>query len=165
MVTAESLISQAWEALNKVEDPEIPVISVVELGIVRDVIESNGELEVNITPTYSGCPATQVIEEMVIEALQNAKLEPFKVNTVLSPPWSTDLISDEGKRKLKEYGIAPPEDELVDKKALMGEERQVTCPNCGSNNTLMVSQFGSTPCKSHFKCKECLEPFDYFKCL
>ncbi len=165
MVTAESLISQAWEALNKVEDPEIPVISVVELGIVRDVIESNGELEVNITPTYSGCPATQVIEEMVIEALHNAKLEPFKVNTVLSPPWSTDLISDEGKRKLKEYGIAPPEDELVDKKALMGEERQVTCPNCGSNNTLMVSQFGSTPCKSHFKCKECLEPFDYFKCL
>ena len=165
MVAADSLISQAWEALNKVEDPEIPVISVVELGIVRDVIESNGELEVNITPTYSGCPATQVIEEMVIEALQNAKLEPFKVNTVLSPPWSTDLISDEGKRKLKEYGIAPPEDELVDKKALMGEERQVTCPNCGSNNTLMVSQFGSTPCKSHFKCKECLEPFDYFKCL
>lgn len=165
MVIAESLISQAWEALNKVEDPEIPVISVVELGIVTDVIESNGELEVNITPTYSGCPATQVIEEMVIEALQNAKLEPFKVNTVLSPPWSTDLISDEGKRKLKEYGIAPPEDELVDKKALMGEERQVTCPNCGSNNTLMVSQFGSTPCKSHFKCKECLEPFDYFKCL
>ena len=165
MVAAESLISQAWEALNKVEDPEIPVISVVELGIVRDVIESNGELEVNITPTYSGCPATQVIEEMVIEALHNAKLEPFKVNTVLSPPWSTDLISDEGKRKLKKYGIAPPEDELVDKKALMGEERQVTCPNCGSNNTLMVSQFGSTPCKSHFKCKECLEPFDYFKCL
>ena len=165
MVAAESLISQAWEALNKVEDPEIPVISVVELGIVRDVIESNGELEVNITPTYSGCPATQVIEEMVIEALHNAKLEPFKVNTVLSPPWSTDLISDEGKRKLKEYGIAPPEDESVDKKALMGEERQVTCPNCGSNNTLMVSQFGSTPCKSHFKCKECLEPFDYFKCL
>tara|TARA_B110000046_G_C12902877_1_gene359381 strand:- start:195 stop:692 length:498 start_codon:yes stop_codon:yes gene_type:complete len=165
MVTAESLISQAWEALKKVEDPEIPVISVVEIGIVRDVIESNGELEVNITPTYSGCPATQVIEEMVIEALHNAKLEPFKVNTVLSPPWSTDLISDEGKRKLKEYGIAPPEDESVDKKALMGEERQVTCPNCGSNNTLMVSQFGSTPCKSHFKCKECLEPFDYFKCF
>ena len=165
MVAADSLISQAWEALNKVEDPEIPVVSVVELGIVRDVIERNGELEVNITPTYSGCPATQVIEEMVIEALHNAKLEPFKVNTVLSPPWSTDLISDEGKRKLKEYGIAPPEDESIDKKALMGEERQVTCPNCGSNNTHMESQFGSTPCKSHFKCKECLEPFDYFKCL
>jgi len=165
MVTAESLISQAWEVLNKVEDPEIPVISVVELGIVRDVIQMDVELVVNITPTYSGCPATQVIEEMVIEALHNAKLEPFKVNTVLSPPWSTDLISDEGKRKLKEYGIAPPEDESVDKKALMGEERQVTCPNCGSKNTHMVSQFGSTPCKSHFKCKECLEPFDYFKCL
>jgi len=165
MVTAESLISQAWEVLNKVEDPEIPVISVVELGIVRDVIQMDGELVVNITPTYSGCPATQVIEEMVIEALHNANLEPFKVNTVLSPPWSTDLISDEGKRKLKEYGIAPPEDESVDKKALMGEERQVTCPNCGSKNTHMVSQFGSTPCKSHFKCKECLEPFDYFKCL
>jgi len=165
MVTAESLISQAWEVLNKVEDPEIPVISVVELGIVRDVIQMDGELVVNITHTYIGCPATQVIEEMVIEALHNAKLEPFKVNTVLSPPWSTDLISDEGKRKLKEYGIAPPEDESVDKKALMGEEHQVTCPNCGSKNTHMVSQFGSTPCKSHFKCKECLEPFDYFKCL
>ncbi len=165
MVSAENLISEAWKVLNTVEDPEIPVISVVELGIVRDVSEHNGELTVNITPTYSGCPATQVIEDMVVEALHNAKLAPFQVNTVLSPPWSTTFISAEGRRKLKEYGIAPPESESVDKKALMGEERQVTCPNCGSKNTLMVSQFGSTPCKSHFKCKDCLEPFDYFKCL
>ena len=165
MVIADDLIAQAWEVLNTVEDPEIPVISVVELGIVRDVSTLNGQLTVNITPTYSGCPATQVIEDMVVEALSNAKLDPFQVNTVLSPPWSTDMISEAGKQKLREYGIAPPETESVDKMALMGEERQVTCPNCKSKNTLMVSQFGSTPCKSHFKCKDCLEPFDYFKCL
>jgi len=163
MLTA--LEQNAWEVLNLVEDPEIPVISVVELGIVRSVIDDNGTLKVNITPTYSGCPATQVIEDSVIEALNKAQLLPFEVKTVLSPSWSTDMISESGRQKLKEYGIAPPADHSVDKMALMGEERQIKCPNCGSMNTQMVSQFGSTPCKAHFKCKDCLEPFDYFKCL
>ncbi|MEX2597358.1 MAG: 1,2-phenylacetyl-CoA epoxidase subunit PaaD [Salibacteraceae bacterium] len=165
MVDQTPRISKAWKVLSTVEDPEIPVISVVDLGIVRNVVEEGENLVVNITPTYSGCPATQVIEDSVKEALDLADLRPFQVNTVLSPAWSSAMISDEGRQKLKEYGIAPPADETTDKKALMGEDRQITCPNCGSNNTLMVSQFGSTPCKAHFKCKDCLEPFDYFKCL
>ena len=154
-----------WQLLSKVEDPEIPVISVVELGIVRDVRYEDHKLLVDITPTYSGCPATQVIEEAVIEALQKGGIEDFEVRTVLSPPWSTTMLTDEGRRKLSEYGIAPPADESADKKALMGEARVLKCPHCGSKNTHMVSQFGSTPCKAHFKCLDCLEPFDYFKCL
>lgn len=156
---------QAWTVLASVEDPEIPVISVVELGIVRSVSELNGVLSVEITPTYSGCPATQVIEDSVREALEGADLKPFEVRTVLSPPWSTNMISDSGKEKLLEYGIAPPATGSIDKQALLGEERQITCPVCKSKNTKMVSQFGSTPCKAHFKCIDCLEPFDYFKCL
>jgi ring-1,2-phenylacetyl-CoA epoxidase subunit PaaD len=156
---------KAWEVLQTVEDPEIPVISVVDLGIVRSVAEVSGLIEVFITPTYSGCPATQVIEESIVEALNAADMTPFQVKTTLSPPWSTAMITEAGKEKLRAYGIAPPADEAVDKKALMGEERQLKCPNCGSLETTMVSQFGSTPCKAHFKCKDCLEPFDYFKCL
>lgn len=158
-------IERAWEVLSAVEDPEIPVVSIVDLGIVRSVALSEGTLQVQITPTYSGCPATAVIEESVILALKEAALEPFEVKTVLSPSWSTDMISESGKEKLKAYGIAPPAEHSVDKMALTGEERMISCPNCGSKNTLMVSEFGSTPCKAHFKCRECLEPFDYFKCL
>lgn len=158
-------IQKAWSVLAEVEDPEIPVISVVDLGIVRSVEESEDGLLVKITPTYSGCPATQVIEDSIVLALNEAGLAPFTVKTVLNPPWSTNMISKSGKEKLKDYGIAPPADDSTDKKALMGEERQIKCPNCGSVDTKMVSQFGSTPCKAHFKCNECLEPFDYFKCL
>lgn len=165
MVTDSINTDRIWEVLSKVEDPEIPVISVVDLGIVRDVRIGEEVIEVDITPTYSGCPATQVIEESIILALQQAGIEPFKVNTVLSPPWSTSMLSKEGRDKLRAYGIAPPADESTDKMALMGEERQLKCPNCGSVDTQMVSQFGSTPCKAHFKCNDCLEPFDYFKCL
>lgn len=165
MVTRSQLESQAWEVLKAVEDPEIPVISVVDLGIVRSVEALDGRLHVKITPTYSGCPATQVIEDSVKEALHKAELGAFDVETVLSPAWSTAMISEEGRSKLEAYGIAPPADEETDKRALMGDDRQIKCPNCGSTNTHMVSQFGSTPCKAHFKCKDCLEPFDYFKCL
>ena len=164
MVTAD-IAARAWEVLAQVEDPEIPVISVVDLGIVRSVGLRSDVLVVEITPTYSGCPATQVIEDSVREALANAGFDPFEVKTVLNPAWSTTMISEEGKRKLEAYGIAPPTDESSDKLALMGEERQIKCPNCQSYNTQMVSQFGSTPCKAHFKCNDCLEPFDYFKCL
>jgi ring-1,2-phenylacetyl-CoA epoxidase subunit PaaD len=160
-----SIEQKAWNILSEVEDPEIPVISILDLGIVRSIQEIDGMLQVQITPTYSGCPATQVIEESVIEAIKKAEIGPFEVKTVLSPSWSTTMISESGKQKLLDYGIAPPADESTDKLALMGEPRQIKCPNCGSTNTKMVSQFGSTPCKSHFKCKECLEPFDYFKCL
>lgn len=157
-------VTRAWELLAQVEDPEIPVISLVDLGVVRDITSEGGRLVVRITPTYSGCPATKVIEESVVAALDAAGLQPFEVKTVLSPPWSTNMITARGRQNLRDYGIAPP-DESADKKALMGESRQLTCPNCGSKNTRMVSQFGSTPCKAHFKCNDCLEPFDYFKCL
>lgn len=165
MVTAEANIDKAWLVLNEVEDPEIPVVSIVDLGIVRQVFVEDNQLHVHITPTYSGCPATQVIEDMVIEALDKAQMQPFQVKTVLSPAWSTTMVTEQGKQKLTEYGIAPPADESVDKLALMGEENQIACPLCKSTDTKMVSQFGSTPCKAHFKCNDCLEPFDYFKCL
>ena len=151
--------------LSEVEDPEIPVVSVVDLGIVRSVEASNEKLLVKITPTYSGCPATAVIEDAVKLALDEAGMQPYEVQTVLSPSWSTDMITDAGREKLKAYGIAPPAEHSVDKLALTGEERMINCPNCGAKNTKMVSEFGSTPCKAHFKCLECLEPFDYFKCL
>ena len=164
MVASEE-IKDVWDILKTVDDPEIPVISVVDLGIVRGVKVEDDKIVVEITPTYSGCPATQVIEDSIRQALINGGIEDFKIETTLSPPWSTSMLSNEGKEKLREYGIAPPADEETDKLALMGEDRQGACPKCGSNNTKMVSQFGSTPCKAHFQCKECLEPFDYFKCL
>lgn len=159
------IVDRAWDVLSEVEDPEIPVISIVDLGIVRSVDIVDGKLVVSITPTYSGCPATKVIEESVADALKKARIGDFEVKTVISPAWSTKMISASGKQKLQEYGIAPPADDVVDKLALMGEERQIRCPNCGSMNTRMISQFGSTPCKAHFRCQDCLEPFDYFKCL
>ncbi len=165
MVETETRIQQAWHVLNAVEDPEIPVVSIVDLGIVRQVFVQENSLHVHITPTYSGCPATQVIEDMVIDALNAANMQPFQVKTVLSPAWSTNFLTDEGKQKLEAYGIAPPAEDSVDKLALMGEEKQIACPLCKSTDTKMVSQFGSTPCKAHFKCNDCLEPFDYFKCL
>jgi ring-1,2-phenylacetyl-CoA epoxidase subunit PaaD len=165
MVETQSLVDRAWEILHLVEDPEIPVISIVDLGVVRQVFVEENTLLVHITPTYSGCPATQVIEDMVIEALTKASIEHFQVKTVLSPAWSTTMLTAEGREKLTEYGVAPPADESVDKLALMGEDKQIACPLCKSTDTKMVSQFGSTPCKAHFKCNDCLEPFDYFKCL
>ena len=158
-------IRDVWDILKTVEDTEIPVISVVDLGIVRDVRMDSDLCIVEITPTYSGCPATKVIEDSIRQALISAGIEDFRIETTLSPPWSTAMLSNDGREKLREYGIAPPEDEETDKLALMGEDRQVSCPQCGSKDTKMVSQFGSTPCKAHFQCKECLEPFDYFKCL
>ncbi|GAB4378949.1 MAG: phenylacetate-CoA oxygenase subunit PaaJ [Salibacteraceae bacterium] len=165
MRAGDERIRKAWEVLREVQDPEIPVISVVDLGIVRSIENDAGTLVVSLTPTYSGCPATKVIEESVDQALNEAGLQPFRILTVLDPPWSTAMISEEGKQKLKAYGIAPPEEESLDKRALSGETHAVSCPRCGSDHTRMVSQFGSTPCKAHFKCLDCLEPFDYFKCL
>ena len=135
--------------LAAVPDPEIPAVSVVDLGIVRDV-ESD---KVMITPTYSGCPATDFIERNIREALDAAGYRDVAIETVLSPPWSTDWISEEGKEKLRAYGIAPPE-----------LAKAATCPRCGSANTEEVSRFGSTPCKAQWRCKGCLEPFDRFKC-
>ena len=135
--------------LETVMDPEIPVVSVIDLGIVRGV-EAD---KVTITPTYSGCPATDVIERTVREALDANGYRDVAIETVLSPPWTTDWISKQGKEKLRAYGIAPPE-----------LAKAATCPRCGSTDTEEVSRFGSTPCKAQWRCKDCLEPFDRFKC-
>ena len=130
-------------------DPEIPVVSVMDLGIIRAISAD----KVTITPTYSGCPATDVIERTIREALDANGLRGVSIATVLTPPWTTDWISEEGKEKLRAYGIAPPE-----------LAKAATCPQCGSTNTEEVSRFGSTPCKAQWRCKDCLEPFDRFKC-
>lgn len=150
--------------LYEVSDPEIPVLSIMDMGIVRDVAVEGKQVKVDITPTYSGCPAMDVIGDDIKRALKKQGYE-TKVKLVLAPAWTTDWITDEGRRKLEEYGIAAPLEASADKKALMGEKKMVTCTNCGSKNTVMVSQFGSTACKALFKCEDCLEPFDYFKCL
>lgn len=162
-MTKEITENEIWELLEEVKDPEVPVLSVVDLGIIREINRHKKGWEINITPTYSGCPAMRVIENDIIQRLEQEGVA-VKVNTVLSPPWTTDWMSEAGKKKLKEYGIAPPEDE-VDKSVLFGEATIVPCPVCDSRNTKMVSQFGSTACKAHYKCLDCLEPFDYFKCL
>lgn len=165
MVEAKDDTAHAWNILESVKDPEIPVLSVVDLGVVRDIKKDDSGLKVTITPTYSGCPAMEVIENEVREALIEAGFDPVKVITALHPTWTTDWMSEAGKRKLLEYGISPPEKTSVDKSVLTGNPKKVICPNCKSYNTRLQSQFGSTPCKSLYVCKECLEPFDHFKCI
>ncbi len=164
--------SQVREWLSSVPDPEIPVISVVELGIVREVaFASNGECVVTITPTYSGCPAMLAISDAIEAVLREHGIEQFKLETRLSPPWTTDWMSDEGKKKLKEYGIAPPQKGALDyqKVDISSLAREwsgdaVECPHCGSTHTRLISRFGSTACKALYTCQDCREPFDYFKC-
>ncbi len=141
--------ADVWAVLAGVPDPEIPAVSVVDLGIVRGLNDG----KVQITPTYSGCPATQFIEESIREALDAAGYYEVGIETLLSPPWTTDWISEEGKARLAAYGIAPPD-----------LAKAATCPRCGSTDTEEVSRFGSTPCKAQWRCKSCLEPFDRFKC-
>lgn len=156
---------QIWQWLDEVSDPEIPVLTVTDMGVVRSVERHGSETIVKITPTYSGCPAMNEIEENIISLLSEKGLENLKVETVLSPPWTTDWMTDKGKQKLLEYGIAPPNGSSADKSVLFGKPKQVDCPHCKSSNTMMVSQFGSTACKALYKCNDCLEPFDYFKCI
>ncbi len=153
-----------WALLNEIPDPEIPAISVVELGVIREVSLNKAQVAVTITPTYSGCPAMQRFEVDIVEHLKNNGFEKVELKTIYNPPWTTDWITEEAKEKLKKYGIAPPEGS-ANKKALMGEPDHVTCPNCNSRNTEMISQFGSTACKAMWKCLDCLEPFHYFKCI
>lgn len=165
MPTNNDLLHKALLLLESVTDPEVPVLTVNDLGIIRDVrIAEDGQLEVVITPTYSGCPAMGVIEVNIRAALQEGGFDKVRVITILSPAWTTDWLSADGRRKLLEYGIAPPAEASLDKKALYGERRALVCPHCGSSDTEMISQFGSTACKALFRCLECLEPFDYFKC-
>ncbi len=156
--------NEIWSYLKEVADPEIPVLSVVDLGVVRKVTISDQDILVTITPTYSGCPAMKRMEDDIVEKLNEKGFGNVSVELVLSPAWTTDWITEEAREKLREYGIAPPENE-PDKSALFADPIVVPCPKCGSSNTRMVSQFGSTACKAHYQCNECLEPFDYFKCL
>jgi ring-1,2-phenylacetyl-CoA epoxidase subunit PaaD len=153
-----------WALLDQVPDPEIPVISIVELGIVRDVAADGETTEVQITPTYSGCPAMFMIEGQIRETLGAHGYPNPKVRTVLSPAWTTDWLTDGAKEKLRAYGIAPPPKTSASKRALRGLDTTVHCPRCGSENTGWISPFGSTPCKALYRCNDCQEPFDYFKC-
>ncbi|MGI9542409.1 MAG: 1,2-phenylacetyl-CoA epoxidase subunit PaaD [Cyclobacteriaceae bacterium] len=155
---------EIFDLLTKVCDPEIPVLSVTDMGIVRDVEVNGKHVVVTITPTYSGCPAMDTIATDIHNTLFQAGYQP-EIKSVLSPAWSSDWITKQGRDKLEAYGIAPPLSATGDKKALLGEEKLVKCTNCGSQNTRMVSQFGSTACKALFQCNDCLEPFDYFKCI
>ncbi|XDA99979.1 1,2-phenylacetyl-CoA epoxidase subunit PaaD [Sulfitobacter sp. LCG007] len=148
-------VAEIWDWLDHVPDPEIPVISVVDLGIVRDVSWDGDTLEVAVTPTYSGCPATRVISLDIETALRDHGVEDIRIRTRLAPPWTTDWLSDKGRAQLEAYGIAPP-------RPAGGPER---CPRCAGTQLSRISQFGSTPCKAQWRCDDCLEPFDYFKCI
>jgi ring-1,2-phenylacetyl-CoA epoxidase subunit PaaD len=159
-------VAAAWHALAQLEDPEIPAVTLVDLGIIRSVgVDAAGVLEVGISPTYTGCPATEVIRGMVSGALGAADVGEFAIKQLLSPPWTSDWISAEGRRKLSAYGIVPPTEAVGSIRGLKGEERHMACPRCHSLNTECISQFGSTPCKALHRCRECLEPFEYFKCI
>lgn len=158
-----------WQLLEMVKDPEIPVLSIIDLGIVRSITctaptNHAGEMEVcvYVTPTYSACPAVEMINAEIKLALSEAGYKNAKIEQVLFPAWTTDWMSDIGKQKLKKYGIAAPIGKSCDHTAL--EDLKVVCPQCGSDNTTIISAFGSTACKALFKCNNCLEPFDYFKC-
>ena len=160
MVTKEVIYS--W--LEEVSDPEVPVLSIIDLGVVRNVSFENNAWLITLTPTYSGCPAVQTMEEEILLKLKERGLSTVKILTTLSPAWTTDWLSENGRKKLKAYGIAPPEDEQ-DKSLLFSSPTIVPCPVCNSKNTRLISQFGSTACKAHYQCSACQEPFDYFKCL
>ncbi|MFO1038479.1 MAG: 1,2-phenylacetyl-CoA epoxidase subunit PaaD [Geminicoccaceae bacterium] len=163
----EDRLSRARAALQAVTDPEIPVLTIADLGVLRDVcLTAADEVEAVITPTYSGCPAMRMIELEVETALLRAAVGPVRVTTVLTPSWTTDWLSAEGRAKLTAYGIAPPaEGAAQGRAALFAADPDIACPRCGSTDTEKVSEFGSTACKAHWRCRTCLEPFDYFKCI
>jgi ring-1,2-phenylacetyl-CoA epoxidase subunit PaaD len=159
-------IAAAWLALSAVEDPEIPALSLVDLGIIRFVeTQADGVLKVGLSPTYTGCPATEVIRQLVEEALAAAPVGEFAVTAVLSPAWTSDWITPEGRRKLAAYGIVPPVEAASSARPMSRETRPIACPRCSSLDTECISQFGSTPCKALHRCRQCLEPFEYFKCI
>ena len=154
---------RVWQVLEAVPDPEIPALSVVDLGIVRFVRWEKGTLHVGLTPTYSGCPATEVIRRSVRDALDEAGYADVILDETLTPPWTSDWLTPEAHRKLREFGIAPPVASVASPRRL--RLPPIACPRCGSYSTSQVSEFGSTPCKAHHRCEECLEPFDHFKCI
>jgi ring-1,2-phenylacetyl-CoA epoxidase subunit PaaD len=166
MVTTNNISPhEIWNILKDIPDPEVPVLSILDLGIVRDVLVENDGIEVKITPTYSGCPAMDMIAANIRMVLLEKGLNNIRITTVLSPAWTTDWMSEEGKRKLKEYGIAPPNPrQQVCNNDLFAPHEAVQCPRCDSYHTHRVSEFGSTACKALYQCDDCKEPFDYFKC-
>jgi ring-1,2-phenylacetyl-CoA epoxidase subunit PaaD len=162
MVTTMLSKEEVYKILSEIPDPEIPAINIYEMGIIRDVIFENDICNVTITPTYTGCPAMGLIEDMIKETLKQHGVAHTKVNTTYSPVWSTDWMSDATKDKLLKYGIAPPIESSCNKCAICSCV-EVPCPRCNSANTELISQFGSTACKSLYKCNSCKEPFEYFK--
>ena len=163
MVAIHISREQVLEWVSQVPDPEIPVLTIADLGIVRGVAVGD-TVTVELTPTYSGCPATEAIERSVVETLHKHGVEDVTIKRVLAPAWTTDWISAAGRKKLRDYGIAPPA-EGASKHALLHGGRSIACPRCDSSNTAVVSEFGSTACKASYKCNDCLEPFEYFKCI
>ncbi len=159
-----SALERARAAMAQVHDPEIPALTIAELGILREVAERDGGIVVTLTPTYSGCPATAAIEIEAQTALARAGLPDAQVRTVLSPAWTTDWITEEGRRKLREAGIAPPQ-KAAGKAALLGLDPEIACPHCGHAETEKLSEFGATACKALYRCLGCREPFEYFKCI
>lgn len=162
---SEGFREAIWQILETVVDPEVPVLTITDLGIVRDVRINGSEIEVIITPTYSGCPAMDMIAMNIRMALLEQGYQKIKITSVLSPAWTTDWMSEAGKRKLKEYGIAPPNPkQQVCTTELFQKEEAIECPRCNSYHTHRISEFGSTACKALYQCDDCKEPFDYFKC-
>ncbi|MCT4664290.1 MAG: phenylacetate-CoA oxygenase subunit PaaJ [Flavobacteriales bacterium] len=165
MISIPDYQNTIMELLEAVRDPEVPVLSIVDLGIVRAVEKNNkGAFIITITPTYSGCPAMDFIERDIRAVMKEADLQLAEIKTVLHPAWTTDWLSEKGRVALKEYGIAPPVGS-PNKGFLLKEHKTIECPHCHSQSTEMISQFGSTACKALYKCDDCLEPFDYFKCI
>ncbi len=166
MVKISTDTDRAWAVLEQVSDPEIPVLSVVDLGIIRGIQEVNDQLEVTISPTYSGCPAMEVIEQEVQWALEQAGFERVEIITAIHPAWTTDWMSEDGREALRRFGIAPPTGQKAHGPVPVGlSVRRVTCPLCGSEETEEISRFGSTACKALRRCLSCREPFDEFKTL
>lgn len=166
MVTASDIEQRVWTLLGAVADPEIPVLSVVDLGVIRYVrAGAAGQIAVGLAPTYSGCPATVAIRASVVDAIATAGLGPVQIIEELAPPWSSDWLSAEGRRKLAGYGIAPPAETVSSPRELWRQAPVVACPRCQSRETIETSRFGSTPCKALYRCGSCLEPFEYFKCI
>jgi len=160
-----AVLARVRELLAGVPDPEIPALSVIDLGVIRHLRQrADGAIEVGVSPTYSGCPATPMIKADIVRTLEQDGLRAVAVD-VLSPPWTSDWISAEGRRKLAAYGIAPPAEAVGSTRRLLRPDPAVACPRCGSSRTSKLAEFGSTPCKALYRCDSCLEPFDYFKCI
>ncbi len=161
--TNNTVEKMVWDRLAEIPDPEIPVISILELGVVRQVKWDGNALTITITPTYTGCPAMTLFTAEIRAAMHEQGIDNVQIETVYAPAWTTDWLSDGAKEKLKKYGIAPPVKSDTDQDDIFAEPPRVPCPRCGSGNTMMKSQFGSTACKSLYTCSDCKEPFEYFK--